>query len=695
MALVRAGAFVNTNNPGASMHPAFATPSTIAPAFNTVPGPNLNPFRRDDQNQQHDKRVENRQQDQSRNHRDDPRGSQGNDRHRKANERSRGNNPRRDKHSDHGGSGKGYASQTERNHTSSHLQVPTQDRASSSRGHSGNRSGDRHDTNPGFRLDVRPDIISLDHSSGSNSGNYPRTGSEPTDLHKNVVGNTASKYVYPSEHPTTASWNNTFLTPQDGNVATRGSSVPSQLPPINIESAVSRGPVPTSGLKGPFGAQSQVTVSSFGAVAGSSSGLGIANNSPWKRDSDKAIPFRVNAQEISPGRITQEADPGSTGTGSGILKTSNSLKPSGLRTVSFEGGQKRSHSVSPPSRRVSLRVSKSQHEDEEQSVQQLHLSEDEVDTLAPAVMRKPNLKELHPLPSNTKSLKKSKNEKKAVITSGGSSIVENEHRPANAVIGEDELDQAIEDARVEYTKPNIDPKGEDDLVSEIDLTTHEEDIAESLINASSSKQRVLCVTLKQGVTWTGPEYTMNKIRGGALETVHVYEKDREVFVSYIDPDAAQKFHDFFNQEPDAKEAFIRFKLFVRWASDAISPISREIAFSVASGATRCLKVFQIPNDKSPEDIKTDFSIRKGSFEVLSVHLGAAKTRRKENGGMGKHATIEFSTIQLALDIKARVESGGMIGYQDCDVMFADDPCEKKDGNHWPMDSMRTWPIGEL
>lgn len=458
-----------------------------------------------------------------------------------------------------------------------------------------------------------------------------------------VVGNPSDQqasYLAP-ELPTVALWNNAFSTPQNKSIATKESSLVPPPPP-NTKSTTPR---PTSGLKGPFGSQSQAVVPypiSFGQISDNSPSAFEALRGSIERPNGattKSVPFRVSVQEKTLDIVMQEADPGAIG----VTKARGGRKPSVRRTDEGSRSRKRRHSASPPSRRVSSRLKKPQQEDEDQ----------------------PDLPQSSPEAT--------------------------ERYPEGATMCQEEIDKAIDDATAEYTEPKM-AVADEDLISEVDLTKEEENTAADIVKASSDQERIVCVKLKDGVAWSGPEYIMNKIRGGALEAVHVYDRDREVYASFINPVAAKRFYDFFNQNPDAKEAFIRFKLFVRWVSDSISPISPDLAEVIANGATRCLKVFQIPNDRLVEDIKADFSRQKGIFSVLSVHLSTEKSRRKVNGGMGKVAKIEFFCIMLALETKEKIQSGDMGGYLNCDVEFTDDPCEKKDGKLLSIDSMRTWPI---
>lgn len=471
-----------------------------------------------------------------------------------------------------------------------------------------------------------------------------------------VVGNGSGQYSYPiPEPPTVAQWNNSFPTPQHQSIATKehplppvvhlypsspfrpnNESTPSPSPFISMKSA------PTFGLSGPFGSHKQSMPSApFRSVSDIPSAfkpihdpkecLGGSNGA-----TTEAAPFRTTMKEASP--EVPEAIGANPGTGE-VYGGHRSL----LRRTGESKNQKRRHSDYAIGHRVPSKAKKPRGDGGYQP----------------------------DLPQDSSSLNKS--------------------HSGDVAMGQEEIDKAIEEVAAEYIEQKTAVVGEKPI-SEIDLSNEEDKIAADLIREAENKERIVCVKLKEGVRWSGPEYIMKKIRGGVLESVHVYDKDHEVFVSFISPTAAKKFYDFFNQNPDGKEAFIRFKLFVRWVPDAISPISHEIADVVANGARRCLKIFQIPTDKLVEDIKAEFSRDKGPFSVLSVHLSTEKSRRKDNGGMGKVARVEFSTIMLAMETKGKIQAGEMGGYQNCDVEFSDDPCERKDGKLCTMDSMRTWPI---
>lgn len=471
-------------------------------------------------------------------------------------------------------------------------------------------------------------------------------------------GDRGYQHLYPTEPPTVASWNNVFYTPQNRSIATKEMPILSVPPPAplplrplqpNIKPTTSRPspfisvkPSPTFGFKGPFGPQSQsiapiklppipAAPRPFGRAPENFRSVFGTTREPggFREDVTNDAPFHSSTRMDSPEiRVEEEIEdiPG-------VPKVTEGFGAPHRHTAD-PGRQKRRHSASPPAvRRVTSKAKKARQGE------------------GPPQAKEPSAE--------------------------------------GVTMAQEEIDKAIEDVTAEYSKIET-PVIDEELISEVDLTNEEENIATKLIDDASNSQRIVCVKLKEGMAWSGPEYIINKIRGGILESIHVYDKDREVFASFINPAAAQKFHDFFNQNPDAREAFIRFKIFVRWVSDAICPISPDLAEVVANGATRCLKVFQIPNDKLVEDIKAEFGRDRPPFSVLSVHLSMEKSRRKDNGGMGKVAKIEFFSIVLALETKEKIQTGDMSGYLNCDVEFADDPCEKKDGKLHTMDSMRNW-----
>lgn len=542
-------------------------------------------------------------------------------------------------------------------HQDSQYSQPVENRQ---RDHGGSRGHDLRNSQGNDRYQN-----TTNHTPSSNQRQNGPGNSHFANSPGGVAGDRGYQHPYPTEPQTVASWNNVFYTPQNRSIATKELPLLSASPPPppslpllplqpNIRSTTSRPspfisvkPSPTFGFKGPFGPQSQTVAPikaapvkaapiptvpiPFGRLPENFRSVFGTTHEPvsLREDVTKDAPFRTSAQIDSPEiRIEEDIeDPPGVPKATGISKAPR-------RHTTDSARQKRRHSASPPAiPRVTQKAKKSRQGE------------------GPPQAKGPSLE--------------------------------------GVTMAQEEIDKAIEDVTAEYSKI-VAAVIDEELISEVDLTNEEENVAAKLIDDASNSQRIVCVKLKEGMAWSGPEYIINKIRGGILESVHVYDKDREVFASFINPTAAQKFYDFFNQNPDAKEAFIRFKIFVRWVSDAICPISPDLAEVVANGATRCLKVFQIPNDKLVDDIKAEFGRDRAPFSVLSVHLSTEKSRRKDNGGMGTVAKIEFFSIMLALETKEKIQTGDMSGYLNCDVEFADDPCEKRDGKLHTMDSMRNW-----
>lgn len=619
MALVRANPF--TSNPGISQFSAPSVPGSFgsAPvgfaAFNATSKPNM-PSRQD---QPYGQPAGHHQQNQGGNHPNDLRNSQGFDRRPRTNERS---------------------------HDSHH-------RGSEYRGsqHSADiRNHDPRHNGDGYVVDVRPDIIvpeirpdnanpSYDHHSRPKSRESTFTNTVGT-----AENNTSNTYLAP---PEIASWVQPFRTPEGRSVATR--PLPPTQPQIAPTTArpssfTTSTPAPTTGLKGPFGAQNQAT-----AFSGPS--------------------FQSAQQPPS------------------ILSTINqSQRPSETpKTVSFEqeSSRKRLHSKSPKSRRV--RVSAHGGEDDPQPAPQLEVSDDEFDAFGPDSFKKLDKQSCPPVTPNPP-----KWSSKTTVTPGSSSK-KNRPRRERVTVDQEKLDRDINDIETVQTVAHT---KNDDAISGAESSAKRSPeqtlraTAMELLDQAASENRVICVEIKEGVVWVGHQYIMNRVRGGALENVEIFAEDHKVYVTFIRPAAAQKYFDFFNTEPDKTEAFLRNKLYVTWAPEPVLLMSLEFAQSLASGAKRCLKVSQIPTDKRPEDIMMDFGPAKG---VIGVQLNPEKTRRKNNGGMGLIATAEFCSVQHAVEIKRKIESGGLNGYKDCEVEFWDDPCEfGKDGNLYPVTTIRSW-----
>src|SRR5437588_855123 len=78
----------------------------------------------------------------------------------------------------------------------------------------------------------------------------------------------------------------------------------------------------------------------------------------------------------------------------------------------------------------------------------------------------------------------------------------------------------------------------------------------------------------------------------------------------------------FNKYPDAKECDRRFNVQVAWDHEAIEPLSRSIIdLIIDDSATRMIKVFQCPSEKSNTELKESFCIDgpgDGYDEVISA-----------------------------------------------------------------------------
>lgn len=364
MALVRAGPFGGENNPGItgnqfSTPPAagasFRAPSSIVPVFDSVSGPNVNPLHPAHQDQPHSQRAENRQ-DQGLGRRNDPRNSRGGNRNLNTNGHTRNDN--------HGGrrGGRNVTWDDKQRPTNPHLQVPH-----ISGNHPGNHLGNRLERRPSFHLDVRPEIIHRERGLEGRSGNHvssrsyhnePRlkTNTSVDPLSNTIEGVSGQDAFFPTPAPpTVSSWNSPFATPQNRSIATKGPSQFALAPPpllhspsqSNIGSKMLHpNPSPDTKPTTPFGG----FISPFGVAAGS----------PWSKP----------ANDVSDTAM-QGVDPEETKYSPGTLNTPNRQKTSGLPFVNANGsgGQKRPHSISPPSRRVAPRATQPQQEGEGKSPQ--------------------------------------------------------------------------------------------------------------------------------------------------------------------------------------------------------------------------------------------------------------------------------------------------------------------------------------
>ncbi|RPA92207.1 hypothetical protein L873DRAFT_1794382 [Choiromyces venosus 120613-1] len=192
----------------------------------------------------------------------------------------------------------------------------------------------------------------------------------------------------------------------------------------------------------------------------------------------------------------------------------------------------------------------------------------------------------------------------------------------------------------------------------------------------------------------GPEYLLNKVRGGQLEYVKSFPEDHSITFAFIHPADAQVFWEFFNKDPDAKECDRRFNVEVDWAKDAIEPLSKLLIDDlIKSSASRMIKVFQCPSDRSNLELKAAFCTngpKDGYNEVISVKGKKEKTRRKHNGGLGIVAYVECASITYASKLMEAIGNKGYEGFNGAEVEYADDPCAFKDGAPNKVDSLRSW-----
>ena len=192
----------------------------------------------------------------------------------------------------------------------------------------------------------------------------------------------------------------------------------------------------------------------------------------------------------------------------------------------------------------------------------------------------------------------------------------------------------------------------------------------------------------------GPEYLLNKVRGGPLEYVKSFPETHSITFAFIHPADANVFWEFFNKDPDAKECDRRFNVEVNWAQDAIEPLSKLLIDDlIASSASRMIKVYQCPSDKSNIELKAAFCAsgpKDGYNEVISVKGKKEKTRRKHNGGLGIVAYVECASIVYASTLSEAIRNNEYEGFNGAEVVYADDPCAFKDGAPNKVDSLRSW-----
>ncbi|KAG0635285.1 hypothetical protein HOY80DRAFT_458477 [Tuber brumale] len=192
----------------------------------------------------------------------------------------------------------------------------------------------------------------------------------------------------------------------------------------------------------------------------------------------------------------------------------------------------------------------------------------------------------------------------------------------------------------------------------------------------------------------GPEYLLNKVRGGPLEYVKSFPETNSITFAFIHPTDAQVFWEFFNNNPDAKECDRRFNVEVNWAQDAIEPLSKILIGDLIDGsASRMIKVYQCPSDKSNVELKAAFCAngpKDGYNEVISVKGKKEKTRRKHNGGLGIVAYVECASIIYASTLMEAIRNNEYEGFNGAEVVYGDDPCAFKDGAPNKVDSLRSW-----
>jgi hypothetical protein len=242
--------------------------------------------------------------------------------------------------------------------------------------------------------------------------------------------------------------------------------------------------------------------------------------------------------------------------------------------------------------------------------------------------------------------------------------------------------------------PSISPAGPKPILGDFD---NDQRKAVMLFNSRRFK-RVLAMNTIPGrfskENTPIPEYLINKIRGGPLEYVKCFTDTQSVTFAFIHPADAQALWDFFNKEPDAKECHRRFNLQVSWDHEAIESLSRSIIEAIIDhSATRVIKVFQCPSEKTNAELKEDFCMTgpgDGFSEVISVKAKREKTRRKNNGGLGLVAYVQCSSIQYASKLLGAIKKNEYTGFQDAEVYYADDPCAFKDGNPLQLGSLRSW-----
>jgi hypothetical protein len=231
--------------------------------------------------------------------------------------------------------------------------------------------------------------------------------------------------------------------------------------------------------------------------------------------------------------------------------------------------------------------------------------------------------------------------------------------------------------------PSISPAGPKPILGDFD---NDQRKAVMLFNSRRFK-RVLAMNTIPGrfskENTPIPEYLINKIRGGPLEYVKCFTDTQSVTFAFIHPADAQALWDFFNKEPDAKECHRRFNLQVSWDHEAIESLSRSIIEAIIDhSATRVIKVFQCPSEKTNAELKEYPCMTgpgDGFSEVISVK---AKGRRG-----GERITADWVRRVRAMffhpvcfETLGGLRKNEYTGYQDAEVYYADDPCAFKVGN---------------
>jgi len=283
--------------------------------------------------------------------------------------------------------------------------------------------------------------------------------------------------------------------------------------------------------------------------------------------------------------------------------------------------------------------------------------------------------------------------------------IEMDTEEVERLIEETDITPAVSDFNSRMPR-RIEPKAEPEIPVEAPVVKHPRSILEiyddtkkkSIMVYNSRKfRRVLTISVipdRYSTDPPGPEYLLNKVRGGPLEYVKSFPETNSITFAFIHPADAQVFWEFFNKDPDAKECDRRFNVEVNWAQDAIEPLSKLLIDDlIASSASRMIKVFQCPSDRSNVELKAAFCTngpKDGYNEVISVKGKKEKTRRKHNGGLGIVAYVECASIIYASALMGAIRNNEYEGFNGAEVVYADDPCAFKDGTPNKVDSLRSW-----